>query len=475
MLALAAAPVHGHELLLRYQLPVPFALYLYASGATLVATFVLLGWFMKASRGDALVVSTEAPAARRVGRISGRSLSLLRAAAVAVLAFVIAAGLAGTRDPDHNISLVLFWQVFLLGVTYATAIVGNAFEFLNPWRVSVDLLQKAGVLSAKASLAYPPGLAYWPALLFYIALIWLELFTHLGPRGLSAALIVYTLLTIGGAQAFGKAAWFRYCEVFSVLLRVVGALAPVAYRPDEGEAAYVIALRPPFSGVLEERAEHMSMVVFVLFMLASTTFDGIHQTVLWMGLYWNHLLVAVRPLWTADLAAASAFERWYVVYQHLGLVLSPAIYLAIYLAILRVTKAMTKTTLSLRSLALDFAYTIVPIALVYNVAHYFTLLLTQAATLPYLLSDPLGLGWDIFGAGHPGEPPILDMAVVWHIEVALILIGHVVSVYLAHRVALKVFASRRDAILSQLPMLGLMVCYTLLGLWVISLPIALTH
>jgi hypothetical protein len=85
------------------------------------------------------------------------------------------------------------------------------------------------------------------------------------------------------------------------------------------------------------------------------------------------------------------------------------------------------------------------------------------------------LGWDIFGAGHPGEPPILDMAVVWHIEVALILIGHVVSVYLAHRVALKVFASRRDAILSQLPMLGLMVCYTILGLWVISLPIALTH
>jgi len=217
------------------------------------------------------------------------------------------------------------------------------------------------------------------------------------------------------------------------------------------------------------------MVVFVLFMLASTTFDGIHQTVFWMGLYWNHLLAAVYPLWSADLASAATFEKWYVVYQHVGLVLSPLFYLAIYLAVLRIAMAMTKTPLSLRTLVLAFAYTILPIAFVYNMAHYFTLLLTQAPTLPYLLSDPLGLGWDILAMGHPGEPPILNMAAVWHTEVGLILIGHVVSVYLAHRVALQVFASRRYVITSQLPMLVLMVCYTVLGLWVSSLPIALTH
>ena len=65
------------------------------------------------------------------------------------------------------------------------------------------------------------------------------------------------------------------------------------------------------------------------------------------------------------------------------------------------------------------------------------------------------------------------MATVWHTEVALILIGHVVSVYLAHRVALRLFASRREAMISQLPMLLLMVAYTVIGLWVISLPFAL--
>jgi hypothetical protein len=50
----------------------------------------------------------------------------------------------------------------------------------------------------------------------------------------------------------------------------------------------------------------------------------------------------------------------------------------------------------------------------------------------------------------------------------------VLSVWLAHRVALRLFPSRRDAVISQVPMLVLMMAYTILGLWVISLPFALT-
>jgi hypothetical protein len=135
---------------------------------------------------------------------------------------------------------------------------------------------------------------------------------------------------------------------------------------------------------------------------------------------------------------------------------------------------ITRTAISLRSLALEFAFSIVPIAFVYNVTHYYTLLLMQTPRLPYLLSDPFGFGWDPFGLGRFGEAPTLDMASVWHTEVALILVGHVISVYLAHRVALRLFAQRREAMVSQLPMLLLMVSYTVVGLWVISLPFALT-
>ena len=135
---------------------------------------------------------------------------------------------------------------------------------------------------------------------------------------------------------------------------------------------------------------------------------------------------------------------------------------------------MTGTSIPVRAFALEFAFSIVPIAFVYNLAHYFTLVLLRIPALPFLLTDPFGLGWNPSGFDYPGgEPPKLVMAFVWHTEVALILIGHVISVYLAHRVALRLFSFRREAMVSQLPMLMLMVAYTVLGLWVISLPFAL--
>jgi hypothetical protein len=489
---LVAAPVYGHELLLKYQLPVPFSTYLYASTATLVVTFVLLGWFMRASRksfagpawvADAtgkriatVLVSDTAPVGERpIGRVTGTTLTLLRTAAVVMLGITIVAGLIGTRDPGHNISLAIFWQFFLLGWSYATAIIGDAFAFLNPWAVIVACLARRGVIATRPRYAYPAGLGYWPATAAYLILIWLELFTLPAPRMLATLLCAYTLVNVAGSHYYGKEAWFRYGELFSVLFRVIGLLAPVAYRPAHDGRGYEVRLRRPFAGVLEERADRMSLVLFVLFMLASTTYDGIHQTVFWMGLYWNHLLAWIHPAWSGDIASAGSFEKGFAIFQRVGLMAFPLFYLALYLGVLGIARAMTRTTLSLRTLALAFIFAIVPIALVYNMAHYYTLLCTQIVVLPYLLTDPLGYGWDIFRLGHLGEPPLLNMAAIWHTEVALILGGHVVSVYLAHRIALESFSSRCAAVVSQVPMLALMVGYTVVGLWVISLPIALTH
>jgi len=216
-------------------------------------------------------------------------------------------------------------------------------------------------------------------------------------------------------------------------------------------------------------------VLFVLFMLASTTYDGMHQTIFWMGLYYNHLLSLLHPLWGTDLLAAQAtLEKWYVAYQRAGLVIFPFIYLGIYLVTMRLVQLVTRATIPLRTLALEFALSVVPIAVVYNLAHYFTLILLSLPGLPYLITDPFGLGWKLLGFGYTqSDTPVLNMAVVWHVEVALIVIGHVISVYLAHRVALQLYSSRRDVMLSQLPMLALMVLYTVVGLWVISLPFAL--
>jgi hypothetical protein len=47
----------------------------------------------------------------------------------------------------------------------------------------------------------------------------------------------------------------------------------------------------------------------------------------------------------------------------------------------------------------------------------------------------------------------------------------VAAIYLAHRQALRTFASRRAALRSQWPMLVLMIGYTMSSLWIIAQPI----
>ena len=475
-LAVLATATEAHAFVQPYTLPVPFWLYLFACAATVVLTFAVVSYFFSVPAVAA--VAPRIPARANSGwnaTLPRWALRGLRALAVGCLLLSVVAGLLGTRDPDANINITLFWVVFVLMLTYATALVGDVFALINPWRTIVEWFETSSPGPKRTPLAYPARLGYWPALLSYIGLIWLELFTLPPPRGLAMVLVVYSLVTFAGVWLFGKAAWFRYGELFSVLLRLVGLLAPVEYQSSGDARCIEVRMRWPLSGVLAERPEKsVSLVLFVLFMLSSTTFDGMHETIVWMSLFWKHIVAVFQPLWGTDLIASQRMlEHWYVAYQRAGLVLSPFLYLAFYFAVILVLKAVTRTTIPLRDLAREFAFTVLPIAIVYNMAHYWTLLLTQIPKLPYLVSDPFGFHWHLLGLTPPAEFPPLNMGAVWNTEVALILVGHLAGVYLAHRIALRVFPSRRDAILSQIPMLLLMVSYTVMGLWVISQPLAL--
>jgi hypothetical protein len=455
---------------------VPFGLYLYACAATLVLTFVALGYFVTAPAAGRAPPSRELRAGGRVGTAVARGgLDLLRAAALGSLLLTVVAGLVGTRSPLANINMALFWIGFLLAFTYLTALIGNLYALVNPWKTIVLGLEACGIEFTRPRVRYPARLGYYPAFGLYVALIWIELFWLPKPATVSLALIAYSLLTLAGARFFGKAAWFEHAEFFGVFFRLVGTMAPVAYAPSAEGRAFRVRLRPPFAGALEERPEHLSLVLFVLFMLASTTYDGVHETVFWVGLFWTNLLSLLHPLWGADMAKAQAvLAPWFTTYQRAGLVLSPFVYFAVYMLVMAATRAIAKSFVPVRALALQFAFSIIPIALVYNVAHYCTLILTQLPLVPYLATDPFGLGWNLFGlAPDLSEPPPLDMGRVWHAEVVLILAGHIVSVCLAHLIALRLFPARRQTLLGQLPMLALMVTYTLVGLWVLSLPLAL--
>jgi hypothetical protein len=124
---------------------------------------------------------------------------------------------------------------------------------------------------------------------------------------------------------------------------------------------------------------------------------------------------------------------------------------------------------SIGRIATAFAHTLIPIALAYFVAHYFTLFVFQAQDLIRLVSDPFGRGWDLFGtADHKIDFQLVSANVIWAVQVTAIVVGHVVALALAHDRALQLARNHRDAVRSQWPMLILMVLLTVAGLWSLS-------
>src|SRR3990170_5353013 len=122
-----------------------------------------------------------------------------------------------------------------------------------------------------------------------------------------------------------------------------------------------------------------------------------------------------------------------------------------------------------RSLVPDFVLPLVPIAAAYLVAHYFTLFLIQGQFIVTLVSDPFGKGWDLFGTvDFAPNLAVVSPETVWYVQVAALVVGHVAGLAIAHDRAVTLFDDRRAALRSQYPMLGLMVLYTVGGLWLLS-------
>ena len=110
-----------------------------------------------------------------------------------------------------------------------------------------------------------------------------------------------------------------------------------------------------------------------------------------------------------------------------------------------------------------YAATLLPIAGGYLIAHYLTLLIQGAAWIPTLIADPTStvapvLAW-------------IPISAVWYLSVGAIVLGHMAAVVLAHRRAL--LDSARRPILAGLPLVVLMIGYTVLSLWIIAQPITL--
>ena len=436
----------GHAFGEDFSLPLPIWMFMFAAVAALVLSFLIASFLYDSKQEEAKLytIAHKTELFSFLGKLLGTLLLLL----------TIATGFFGSQFASLNISVTFFWVIFLVGFTYVTAILGNVWKFINPFRTLIELAEKTSHKAFTPRISYPAKLGYFPALLIYIAIIWLELlFDRFGttPGNISLMLSGYVVLSLVGAYIIGKDIWFRYVDFFSVYFRLIAKLSPLAYRQGS------IILRWPFSGLMDNDKKSFSLLLFILFMLSSTSFDGFTETKQYDSL--------------RSSLPGFIFESP-LLYGTILLILSPLILFFVYVAFMVVAKIVTRTKLSVLDLSYKFAYTLIPIAIGYNIAHYFTYLLINGQNIVKLASDPFNVGMDIFGTAD-FEPNItfLSPYTQWYIQVGAIIIGHIAAVYIAHKVALGIFTNRRQAIISQLPVMGLMILYTLLSLWIIAQPV----
>lgn len=470
LLLFMPATVLAHGFSQPYKLPIPYWMYIYSALAALILSFLIVGWFVSAgdvSQKLAIKNIGEAGWVNVLRRV--RFLTGVKLLSVFALTLCIVTGLVGSSDSYRNFNMTFFWLVFVLGFSYATALLGNWYAVISPWHL---LSAGLGSRFCEGLFEYPRKWAYWPSLAFYMAFIWIELLGNTRPFSLSMVLLGYTVINLLGVWLIGAKSWFGYCEFFAVFMRLLAKMAPIEYRPGK-RGAERIRLRWPFAGLLEKPPEDFSLLIFILFMLSSTAFDGLRETAVWFNLFWKDptgivtAIIGEHPIYSYGW-----IRPWYFAYETLWIVASPFIYLGVYWLFIGLGKWLTGTAYSVHELAMRFAYSLLPIVLVYHVTHYHTLLLTQGLKIRALISDPFGWGWDIFGTAYTMRIPVIpDMGFVWNSQVWLILLGHVISVYLAHVVALQTFENRRQATISQIPMLFLMVLFTAAGLWILAQPL----
>lgn len=437
----------AHGLSARRDLPVPEWLFAWVASFVLVMSFVALSTLWQTPRLEPL-------RERSLMRLPRWLEPLCGAIGVAVFAVVVYAGFAGTEQPNRNLAPTFIFVLLWVGLAILSGLVGDVFKAFNPWRAVARLVVRL-IPRVQRPRPYPARLGRWPAAAALAAFGWLEL-VYTGndnPVTLAWLALAYAAVQLAGMARYGVEPWTARGDGLSVYFSLFARLAPLTVR--EGR----LVTRRPLSGLVDlDMIPGTMPVLFV--MIGTTAFDGATNSDLWNSVG-PSLASAFQDLGLGSSVAEHAAGT-------VGLAASIALIAAIYrLGVAGMRRAGSEA--QDRSLAGRFAHTLVPIALAYVIAHYFSLLVFQGQATGYLVSDPLGTGADLLGtAGASIDYAVVSAATIWYVQVVALVVGHAAALALAHDRALTVFPRARDAARSQYWMLAVMVGYTSLGLWLLS-------
>lgn len=451
----------AHALAAREDLPIPAWLFAWGASIVLIASFFA---FAAAWRSPRFEDERRRPLGEGLSRVllSLPVQVLCGLIGVFLLGLAIYAGLEGTEAPDRNFAPIFVFVTCWLGFPVFSAVLGDVFRPFNPWHAVGRAVGGAFTAIAgqrPAHLAYPERLGRWPAAIGLLAVVWLEVIygsggTGLMPEDVAVAALFYSAYTLAMMAVFGVEEWCERGEVFSVYFGMFGRLGIFGARDGR------LQRRRPFSAATSWATIPGSVAV-VIASIAVTSYDGAAE-----GAFADPIESVIDRVADLGVGLTTAVRLT----DTLFMLLCFAAVALIYTLGVRGMRSVPGAP-SLEKLRVGFAHTLIPIALAYLVAHYFSqFVFLEQAQFTYLLSDPLGTGsTDLFGTADGGvDYKVISTNDIWYVQVGSLVVGHVIGLMLAHDRALVYWPDYRRATASQYWMLAVMVAFTCFGLYLLS-------
>lgn len=395
-------------------LPIPFETVLNVSAWVIILTFV----FLKISWKKSVLVQKEVIVEQRqpwLGKIFG----------VFILSLLILPGLIGNEEAKTSITPLIIWVFLWIGVPVLGLVFGDIYSKFNP-------------LSIIPSPEKKPSTVWFAAALF-LGLTWFELVWRKpgNPTHIGIVFILLMLITTVTRIIFSKAS--IEVDPLHLLHHLYAKLRFTLSKPVYKNMLENIANLSNFKG----------MEYFILLMIGTVTYDGLRGTTFWYNLFGSS---------TLDITFST------FAFFGINIVIIGSYRFACWFAL-----KVSGEKQDLNNVSLLFGHTMLPIAFAYHVTHYLSLLLYESQTILYRLNDPYGIGWNLFGIDDVSINYFLTPVALWGIQVFVTLAGHMLSVVLAHDLAIKLFGHQQSD-KTQYIFLLITVGLTLQALFVLSVP-----
>ena len=393
-------------------LPIPFDMVLNASALVVVITFV----YLKISWKESIVVPSKEIFEDRqniIGKIFGAT----------ILFFLIAPGIIGNESSKTSVTPLILWVFLWIGVPTLGLLFGDVYAKFNP-------LNLVRISSNK------PKSVYVSCFLF-LGLTWFELVWREPGNPLNIA-SVFIILFVGVNL-------IRYFYKKSII--EVDPLLLLHYLYSKLK---LFNSKPYFRSLINNignLAKLNGIEYFILLMIGTVTYDGLRETTFW----YNQFGEQINNIWFSTIMFLSMNLGTIIFYRF-----------ACYFAI-----KVGGSELKLNEVSKLFGHTMLPIAFAYHITHYLTLLLFETQTFIYRLNDPIGTGLNLFNVQEPEINYFIEPIIIWGIQVAVTLLGHMLSVVLAHDLAVKLFGHQQSD-KTQYIFLFITVALTLQALFVLS-------